>query len=97
MSWRVITMRDLEHAMAECDHYGLEPFRNRHCNDFIAAHNIHMIHHSKPGREYEARPLIAAAYAYHTRHNGRSIGPTDFEGNDAHNFLIGLGFQRIQI
>ena len=84
MPWHHVTMQDLLNAMKECDHYGKERFRTRY-GPFQRADNRLM---SINGRgEYEARPLLAAAYAYNVHHAGRMLVPTDFMNNDAIDFL----------
>jgi hypothetical protein len=86
--WDNVTEHDLQLAMDECDHYGLDLFRTRY-GDFYQADSLHM-YYPEQGTEkgpYEARPLVAAAYAYHCHHQ-RYLEPIDFQDNDAQKFLV---------
>lgn len=71
MPWNTeITEQDLLLAMHECDHYGVEAFRTLYGERFQQARNLHMYskHNTHDQRgPYEARPLVAAAWAHHVR------------------------------
>jgi hypothetical protein len=94
MPWNAIQMPDLLAAMALCDQIGPTAFRTAH-SPFHPAKDLHMYYGARG--PYEARPLIAGAYA-NTHPNGPHIGPTAFEGKDAHTFLIQrFGFEANEI
>jgi hypothetical protein len=92
MPWTDVTLQSLEHAMATCEalaaHERLSQFREQQSPRFRPASNVHAWYGERG--PFEARPLIAAAYAY--QFNVTPLGPGDFEGVNAHRFLEDLGF-----
>lgn len=82
MDWKNIEGNDLDLAMSECESLGLERFRN--CYGFHAAQKVYMYSPDERG-PFEARPLIAAAYA--KKNPDQRLKPTAFFNNDAHSFL----------
>lgn len=92
MPWRNLSLADIQAAMNECDQLGIVAFRTQYGN-FQEASNIHI--YSGNRGPYEARPLIAGAYAH--ANNGASLAPTDFLNDDAHVFLEDFGLQRVSI
>ncbi len=94
MPWHAVTLPNLVAAMAQCDHVGVDEFRTMY-GPFHPARNLRM---SYPGRRgnYEARPLLAAAYA-HLAPRAGSLTPRNFRNNDAHEFLERLGFRRVKL
>ena len=92
MPWRAVQLPNLLNAMNECDYVGRTAFRTTY-GPFHPARNLRMKYPGRRGK-YEARPLLAAALA--DRFPGRPyIGPSAFEGNDAHDFLEQLGFRKV--
>ena len=113
MPWRQITLQALDHAMGECEYYcsklgqakGLELFRNRYGNTFQTT-EVKMFYpagNPKQRGPFEARPLIAAAWAYHTQnwnwetnYNGGPLDGNTYRNNDSINFLVSQrNFQRV--
>jgi hypothetical protein len=84
MPWNTIQMQDLQAAMNLCDQLTIPVFRTHYAN-FHPAKDKHMYLHGRG--PYEARPLISGANANRLP-NGPHVGPTGFEGTDAHDFLV---------
>ena len=94
MPWRAVLMSNVLHAMDECDFDTRSVFRTKY-GPFRPARNVLMKYSRRRGK-YEARPLLAAALA--DRFPGRPyIGPTAFNGSDAHDFLEQLGFHKVPL
>lgn len=96
MPWTDVTLQSLQHAMQAClgidapnTAERLRQFRQQQHPRFRVANNVHMWFEDLG--PFEARPLIAAAYAYQF---GAPLAPGDFNGTDAHRFLKGMGFDR---
>lgn len=83
MPWKAVQMSNLAASMTECDQSTLPVFRRRY--GFYEAKNLHMFYGNRG--PYEARPLIAAAYA-NLFPLAAPIKSTDFMNNDAHEFLV---------
>ncbi len=87
MPWHAVTWGDIGAAIDEADGTTREHFRVLH-GDFYEAHGVLM---QRPGmppggpKQYEARPLLAAAYAH--LHPGARLNPNDFHGMNGHEFL----------
>jgi hypothetical protein len=85
MPWRNVTETNIINAMNSCDRLGLDAFRDQFPG-FQPAENLYMYY---PGRAqpYEARPLIAAAYADQNP-GAPGLVPSSFDGINGHDFLI---------
>ncbi len=92
MPWRNLSQADIQAAMNECDQLGIVTFRTKH-GKFQEARNTHM--YSGNRGPYEARPLIAGAYAH--ANNGASLAPKNFLNDDAHVFLEKFGLRKVSI
>ncbi len=100
MPWIDVTLLSLQHAMAACEAIvalgpseRLQLFREQQQASFQPARNVHAWYGDRG--PFEARPLIAAAYAH--QFNIAPLTPKDFNGTDAHRFLEGLGFSFLPI
>jgi len=97
--WTDVTLESLQHAMAACQAIDapaeerLRQFRQQQNPGFHAARGVRM-RYGDLG-PFEARPLIAAAYAH--QFGVAPLAPRDFNGNDAHDFLKRLGFDLVEI
>ncbi|QXC28449.1 hypothetical protein I6L39_10720 [Aeromonas sp. FDAARGOS 1409] len=86
-----ISLEDIQYAMDECDRLRasapgddkLAPFRLQINKSFRPSKNS-LLYLGSRG-PYEARPLLAAAYAHHF--SGDALRPSDFTGTNGHVFL----------
>lgn len=95
MPWTNVTLEGLEHAMTACEAIAahdtperLKQFREQQSPRFRPAQNVHAWYGERG--PFEARPLIAAAYAH--QFNVAPLTPADFNSVDGHLFLGRLGF-----
>ena len=95
MPWTEVTFQSLEHAMATCEALAahdtnerLRQFREHQSPRFQPARNLYAWYGERG--PFEARPLIAAAYAH--QFNVTPLTPGNFNGGNAQLFLEGLGF-----
>jgi hypothetical protein len=93
MPWNAVQMPNLLAAMNECDGTTLVAFRTKY-GAFCQATDLHMYYGERG--PYEARPLLAAAYAK-IPPGGARLGKTPFVGRNGHDFLINLGFREVKI
>jgi hypothetical protein len=84
MPWKAVQLPNLLAAMDECQSKGVSVFRTTY-GRFHEAKDRDMYYCGRG--PYEARPLLAAAYANLVPH-GPHIGPKAFTNNDAHDFLV---------
>ena len=84
MPWKAVKIPNLLAAMNECDLIGAVTFRKKYGN-FHPAKNRNMYYLGRG--PYEARPLLAGAYANLFPHMPH-LNPSDFINNDAHDFLV---------
>ena len=95
-SWQEtdLPIKILEAAVCLNEALGMDAFRHHYNSGFREANNLHFYYQGRG--PFEARPLIAAAYAIRYP-NARRLQPTDFEGNDAHEYLLSRdGFTRVE-
>jgi len=83
--WEEVELWDLERAMILCDHFSIKLARRFLGGTFKEAVSSWLYLDDRG--PYEARPLIALAYAsrYPTK---KLLTPKNFTGLDAHSFLI---------
>lgn len=94
MPWNNITMAGIQSAMTLCDHIGIDEFRKLYAQ-FQPARDLHMYWNGRG--PYEARPLLAAAFS-HLNPHAQIMQPSNFENNNAHDFLRqNFGFESRRI